>query len=347
MTCIDMSTATENDTITAIPGIEIGHYRDHEAPRGVTVIRFPREGAIASVDVRGGAPGTRETDLLDPMNTVERIHAIVLAGGSAYGLESAAGVMACLEEEGIGFRAGSSDLVIPIVPAAVVFDLFVGDGLVRPTKSWGYRACKSANDDPVESGNIGAGRGATVGKILGPKRVMKGGLGSFAMDLPGGIRIGALVVVNAFGDVIDPKTGEIVAGTRGETKGQFANSVHVLLGNTGPDIPQGTNTTIGIVATNARLNKIQVRKIAQMAHNGLARVIQPVHTPFDGDTIFAVSIPEKDLDGNSGKALTMIAVAAGEVLEKAVLLAVREARTIADIPANRDWKDRDQELHLP
>nr|VFK58274.1 MAG: L-aminopeptidase/D-esterase [Candidatus Kentron sp. TUN]VFK61123.1 MAG: L-aminopeptidase/D-esterase [Candidatus Kentron sp. TUN]VFK70206.1 MAG: L-aminopeptidase/D-esterase [Candidatus Kentron sp. TUN] len=247
--------------------------------------------------MRGAAPGTRETDLLDPVNMVERIHALVLAGGSAYGLESASGVMACLEEENIGFQVGPG-LVVPIVPAAVIFDLSVGNPRIRPTKAWGYKACKSANDSPVKSGNIGAGLGATVGKILGQERAMKGGLGSFVMDLPGGIQVGAIVVVNAFGDVVDPETGEI----------------------------------------NARLSKIQLRKVAQMSHNGLARAIRPAHTLFDGDTVFAVSIPRKDLHGDPGKNLMTIAVAAEKVLEKAILLAVERAETTAGIPASHDWK---------
>jgi len=330
-----MSVSAENNTITAIPGIRVGHYQDREALRGVTIIRFPREGAIASVDVRGSAPGTRETDLLDPINMVERIHAIVLAGGSAYGLESASGVMACLEEEDIGFRVSSMNLVIPIVPAAVIFDLALGDPRIRPTKAWGFKACKSASDAPVASGNTGAGLGATVGKILGPKRAMKGGLGSFVIELPGGIKVGAIVVVNAFGDVVDPKTGEIIAGARGEIKGQFANSTQVLLNNIGHNAFPGTNTTIGVVATNARFDKTQLRKVAQMAHNGLARTIRPVHTLFDGDTIFAISVPEKEFQGAP---LMMIAVAAEKVLEEAIRLAIGKAETIADIPAARDWK---------
>nr|VFK08561.1 MAG: L-aminopeptidase/D-esterase [Candidatus Kentron sp. LPFa]VFK25164.1 MAG: L-aminopeptidase/D-esterase [Candidatus Kentron sp. LPFa] len=334
-----MSDATENNTITAIPGIRVGHCEDRAALRGVTVIRFPEEGAIASVDVRGSAPGTRETDLLDPMATVERIHAIVLAGGSAYGLDAASEVMACLEDENIGYRASALDISIPIVPAAVIFDLFVGDPLIRPTREWGLHACRVASDAPVALGNVGAGLGATVGKTLGLERRMKGGLGSFVMNLPGGIRVGALVIVNAFGDIMDPRTDKIIAGVRGEKKGQFADSIRLFLHNIGPATPQRTNTTIGVVATNARLSKIQLRKVAQMAHNGLARSIRPVHTIFDGDTIFAVSVPGRDIEGDPGRGLMMIAVAAGRVLEEAIRLAVAEAEMVAGIPAARDWED--------
>nr|VFK44934.1 MAG: L-aminopeptidase/D-esterase [Candidatus Kentron sp. TC] len=333
-----MSIAAKNNTITAIPGIRVGHHEDRAALRGVTVIRFPKDGAIASVDVRGSAPGTRETDLLDPIAMLERIHAIVLAGGSAHGLEAASGVMTRLEEENIGYRAGVIDIKIPIVPAAVIFDLSVGDPLIRPTREWGLHACRAASDAPVALGNVGAGLGATVGKALGLERRMKGGLGSFAMNLPGGIRIGAIAIVNAFGDIVAPKTDTIIAGARGEKRGQFADSIRVLLDNIGHPPPQGTNTTIGIVATDAHLNKMQLRKVAQMAHNGLARTIRPVHTLFDGDTIFAVSVPEREIAGDPGKALMMIAVAAENVLETAIRLAITEAETVADIPAARDWQ---------
>nr|VFJ96369.1 MAG: L-aminopeptidase/D-esterase [Candidatus Kentron sp. LFY] len=329
--------AAKNNTITAIPGIRVGHYEDRDALRGMTVVRFPRQGAIASVDVRGSAPGTRETDLLDPMGVVERVHAIVLSGGSAYGLESASGVMARLEEEDIGFRTGSSDLVIPIVPAAVIFDLLVGNPLVRPTGDWGYESCRRASSAPVTPGNVGAGLGATVGKLFGSERAMKGGLGSFAMELPGGIEVGAIVVVNAFGDVVDPKTGGIIAGARGEMAGQFADSIQVLLNSAGHGPLRGMNTTIGIVATNARLNKIQLRKVAQMAHNGLARAIRPVHTLFDGDTVFAVSVSEREIEGEPGRSLMMVAVAAQEVLERAIGIAVAEAESVPGIPAARDY----------
>ena len=322
----------ENNTITAISGIRVGHYENREALRGVTVVRFPKEGAVASVDVRGSAPGTRETDLLDPINTIQRIHALVLTGGSAYGLESASGVMMRLEEERIGYPAGPN-LVVPIVPAAVIFDLSVGDSRIRPTRDWGYLAALSASRAPVKSGNVGAGLGATVGKLLGADRRMKGGLGSFVWTLPDGIKVGALVVVNALGDVVDPKSG-IIAGARGETPGSFADSTQALMDGVESPVLTGTNTTIGVVATNARLDKTQLRKMARMAHNGLAKTIHPAHTILDGDTIFAVSVPEEsESRENPSVNFMAIAVAGEKALAKAILLGVKRAESIAGIPA--------------
>nr|VFJ92505.1 MAG: L-aminopeptidase/D-esterase [Candidatus Kentron sp. H]VFJ93413.1 MAG: L-aminopeptidase/D-esterase [Candidatus Kentron sp. H]VFK00220.1 MAG: L-aminopeptidase/D-esterase [Candidatus Kentron sp. H] len=319
--------SVENRTLTAIPGIAVGHYEDRAALCGVTVLRFlSQEGAIASVDVRGSAPGTRETDLLDPINTIQRVHAIVLTGGSGYGLEAA----------GVGYRVGPG-LLVPIVPAAVIFDLSLGDSRVRPTKAWGYQACESASRDPLASGNVGAGLGATVGKVFGARRRMKGGLGSFVIGLPGGIKVGALVVVNAFGDIVNPENGEIVAGARGARQGAFIDTTRAILESaTEPDAAQVMNTTLGVVATNARLDKTQLRKIAQTAHDGLARTIRPVHTLFDGDTIFAVSAPAGDLSAG----LMAVAVAAERALERAVLLAVETAETVPGAPAARDWNPK-------
>ena len=249
----------ENNTITAIPGIRVGHYTDLENLKGCTVIRFWPEGVTAAVDVQGSAPGTRETDLLDPVNLVDKVHAVVLSGGSAYGLDAASGVMTCLERENTGFPAGEG-IVVPIVPAAVLFDLNVGNSRVRPTAAWGLQACGRADTSPVQMGNVGAGTGATVGKFLGMGCAMKSGLGSALRRLPGGVMVGALVAVNALGDVVDPDTGRIVAGIRGDTPGTFQSSVQVVLDQKIETVFPGTHTTIGIVATNIPFSKAQLKR---------------------------------------------------------------------------------------
>src|SRR5262249_6584090 len=232
-------------------------------------------------------PGTRETDLLDPVNTIEQVHAIVFSGGSAFGLDAATGVVRYLEERGIGFDARVAK--VPIVPAAILFDLGVGDPKIRPTADCGYRAATAAATDPVQEGNVGAGAGATVGKLAGSKRAMKGGLGTASITLPDGLTVAALVAVNAAGDVVDPSTGKVVAGVRTEDgKGLVDIRTFIRAGVLNQAKP-GQNTTIGVIATNARLTKAQAAKVAQMAHDGFARAISPSHTPFDGDTIFTVA----------------------------------------------------------
>src|SRR5713226_2766618 len=264
-----------HDDITDIPGIRVGHYTNLEAATGCTVILCDTP-AIGGIDVRGGAPATRETDLLHPLHMVEEVHAIVLTGGSAFGLDSASGVMRHLEEHNIGIDVGVAK--VPIVPAAAIFDLALGSATVRPDAAAGYRACEQATADAVTQGNAGAGTGATVGKIAGPSFMMKGGLGSASTQLSDGTLVGALVVVNALGDVIDPQTWQVVAGTRHPSGHGF------LAAN-----PFG-NTTIAVVATNASLTKGQTNKIAQMAHDGIAQTIRPAHTMFDGDTIFGLAM---------------------------------------------------------
>lgn len=331
--------AESNNTITAIQGIRVGHYTDSESMRGCTVVRFPVGGATAAVDVRGSAPGTRETDLLDPVNLVDKVHAIVLSGGSAYGLDAASGVMSCLEKENVGFPVDEGT-VVPIVPAAVLYDLGIGNAKVRPSSNWGFQACRTTDSSPVKEGNVGAGAGATVGKLLGKKRAMKSGLGSAIHHLPGGAQVGTLIAVNALGDVIDPDTGNIVAGTRGEEKGSFHSSVRIVLDQKAEDVFPGRNTTIGIVATNIPLSKAQLKKVAQMAHDGMARVITPAHTMYDGDTIFAVSVPARNASSRiaSADTVNLAGVAAADVVAKAILQAVKQAESVRDCPAASDWK---------
>jgi L-aminopeptidase/D-esterase-like protein len=321
--------------ITDIEGIFIGHETDEKALTGCTVI-FCKEGVIGGVDQRGGAPGTRETDLLRPMHMVEKVHAILLAGGSAYGLSAAAGVMKYLEENEIGFNAGVAR--VPIVPAAILFDLGIGDSSIRPDEEMGYQAAKNASSEPPAEGNVGAGTGCTVGKILGPGQAMKSGIGTASLEIGGGVIVGAIVAVNAFGDIIDPHTQKIIAGARAKqvgpfklgTEAYFANTLEVmrtLAGRTIISFASRTNTVIGVIATNAKLDKNQTNKIAQMAHNGLARTIRPTHTMFDGDTIFALSTGKKKVDVN------IVGAFAAEVMEQAVLRAVKSAKSAGGLPS--------------
>jgi L-aminopeptidase/D-esterase-like protein len=288
-------------------------------------------GAVAGVDVRGSAPGTRETDLLDPVNTVEKVHAVVLSGGSAFGLDAASGAVRYLDEHGIGFETEFGK--VPIVPAAVLFDLNVGDPKIRPNAECGYRAAAGASPGPVAEGNVGAGSGATVGKLGGAARAMRGGLGTASVTTPGGLVVAALVVVNAVGDIIDPATGRVVAGIR-TPDGKALADARVLM-RTGALTPAGTigrNTTIGVVATNATLTKAQATKVAQMAQDGLARAIWPAHSPFDGDTIFALSTGAR----TGAPDIMTIGSLAADVVAEAILRAVRAAKGIAGYPAAGD-----------
>lgn len=322
----------------AVSGIEVGQYEPEGLPTGCTVV-LAREGAVAGVDVRGSAPGTRETDLLDPRNTVDRVHAVVLSGGSAFGLAAADGTVRFLEEAGIGYPVGP--FRVPIVPAAILFDLGVqGPGAVRPGPECGYRAAAAANADPVRRGNAGAGAGATVGKSRGLARAMKGGLGSASLRFPDGLVVAALIAVNAVGDVVDPADGAVVAGVRNED-GTLADARELLLESlSGPPSAAegeasgpfaGANTTIGVVAVNAPLTKAQAGKVAEMAHDGLARTIYPVHTPSDGDTLFALSTG----DGPEVR-VGRIGALAAEAVARAVLDAVRSAESLPGLPAVRD-----------
>jgi len=315
-------------SITDVKGIKVGSREDLKALTGCTVVLTGPEGAVCGVDVRGSAPGTRETDLLSPVNMIEKVHAVVLSGGSAFGLDAACGVMDFLEERGIGYPVGPT--VVPIVPAAVLFDLGVGDYRVRPDRQMGYLACKDAGDE-VREGNVGAGAGATVGKIRGYDYCTKSGLGSWSVTLESGLTVGAIVAVNAVGDVIDPSSGKIIAGARKDGGQGFLGTTEALKK---AGIPvrynKGANTTIGVIACNARLDKSRVNKIAQMAHDGLARVINPVHTMHDGDTIFALATGELTAD------VDLVGCLAQEVLAEAVLRAVYSAETIQGYRCYKD-----------
>ncbi|MBP8310715.1 MAG: P1 family peptidase [Burkholderiaceae bacterium] len=308
----------EGGALTEVPGIKVGHFTDTRRPTGCTVI-LTEAGATGGVDVRGAAPGTRETDLLSPGNLVEKVHAVVLAGGSAFGLDSASGVVRWLEERGIGYPAGPA--TVPIVPAAILFDLGVGDHRIRPDAAAGYAACQAATATRPAEGSVGAGAGATVGKLHGMERAMRGGLGTASVKV-GGITVGALVAVNAVGDVIDPTSGRIVAGLRSADGRRIVGTLPSLLAGEMPaGLSAGMATTIGCIATDAQLTKAQAHKVAQMAHDGLARTIDPVHTMFDGDTIFVLATGISGLPGNPS-ALGAIAAA---VMATAVLRAVRQA----------------------
>ncbi len=317
--------------LTAVPGIRVGHATDPVGLTGCTVV-LCEEGAVGGVDQRGGAPGTRETDLLHPMHLVEKVHAVLLAGGSAFGLAAADGVMRYLEERGIGYDTMVAR--VPIVPAAILFDLNVGDSRARPDAAMGYAACQAAGDGPVAEGNVGAGTGATVGKILGIGRAMKSGIGTAAVDLGNGLVVAALIAVNPLGDVVDPATGAILAGARRPDADEPADTLALMRALLGGASPFATtpNTVIGVVATNARLTKEQAGKVAQMAHNGLARAVRPAHTMYDGDTIFALATGEKAADVN------LIGAFAAEVMAEAIVRAVKAAEGLPGLPAWRDLR---------
>ena len=323
-----------NDAITDIPGLRVGHAQDEEALTGCTVV-LCEDGAIGGVDQRGGAPGTRETDAMHPMHMVNEVHAVVLAGGSAFGLDAATGVVNYLEERGVGFDVRVAK--VPIVPAAILFDLGIGRADVRPDAEMGYQACQNASADPPAEGNIGAGTGATVGKIIGMAGAMKSGIGTASLEIGSGVIVGAIAAVNVFGDVVDPDTGQIVAGARVVQKGPvkigkgpyFADTLCVmetLIGRTVLGFMSRENTAIGVVATNAKLNKEQINKVAQMAQDGLARTVRPAHTMLDGDTIFALATGEKKADVN------IVGAFAAEAFAEAVLRGVRAAKPAAGLP---------------
>lgn len=317
--------------LTAVPGVRVGHHTLTERTTGCTVV-VVEAGAVAGGAVLGGAPGTRETDLLSSINTIQRAHAVVLAGGSAFGLDAATGVVRYLEERGIGFDVGVAK--VPIVPAAILFDLAVGgDPSVRPTADCGYRAAASAHTGAVLEGNVGAGAGATVGKLAGYERAMKGGVGTAAFHLAGGAIVAALVAVNAAGDVIDPASGAVIAGVRTPDGRRLADvrtlvRSGALTRNAGP----AHNTTIGVVATNASLTKSEANRVAQMAHAGLARAITPIHTPVDGDAIFVLATGTLDAPVD----VLILGALAADAVAEAVVRGVRAAASIPGFPAARD-----------
>ncbi|MCF8146528.1 MAG: P1 family peptidase [Deltaproteobacteria bacterium] len=313
--------------VTDIEGISVGHAQDLKAATGCTVI-IGREGVTAGVDVRGGAPGTRETDLLDPVNLVQQIHGVVLSGGSSFGLDAACGVMQYLEEEGIGFDAGVTK--IPIVCGAVLFDLAVGDYTVRPDRKMGHAACLDAGIPGCAEGCVGAGAGATVGKILGMDRCMKSGLGAICVRT-GELEMGAIVAVNCLGDVIDPETGETLAGVLDEEgKGRLNTEEIMVRQFAHRRMTFGGNTTIGSVVTNARLTKPEAKKVASMAHNGYGRTLRPAHSMFDGDTIFALATGRVDAD------VSVVGMLAARVVEQAVVRAVKKATSLCGLKAYSD-----------
>ena len=331
---VPTASARQAEGLTAIPGIRVGHFTLSERPTGCTVVLVER-GAVGGVDVRGAAPGTRETDLLAPMNTVQQVHAVVLSGGSAFGLAAAGGVMRYLEARQIGFDVGVAR--VPIVPAAILFDLDVGGRPdVRPTAECGYRAAEAATTGPVAEGNVGAGAGATVGKLLGGGRAMKAGIGSAARELASGLIVAVLVAVNAVGDVIDPSSGEVVAGARTEDGLGLVDVRNLIREGFTGNSESGRNTTLAVVATNALLDKAQINKVAQMAHDGLARAIFPAHTPWDGDVIF--SLATGDYEGEGG--VFLIGALAADLVAEAVVRAVRAAEGIPGYPAVRDLTSR-------
>ncbi len=324
-----------NTTITAIPGIKVGHVTLAERPTGCTVILAPN-GTVGGVDQRGGSPGTRETDLLDPSNNVQIVNAIVLAGGSAYGLDAATGTMKWLEEQGIGYPVGAAG-VVPIVPSAILFDLgFGGNPKIRPTADCGYKAAALASDAAVAEGNVGAGAGATVGKSGGARfgaggGSMKAGVGSASITLPNGLIVAAIVAVNAVGDIIDPSTGQVIAGARG-ADGKLLDA-RTLLRNGGANPSRAAeNTTIGVVATNAKLTKVQAQRMAMMANDGYARAISPVHTPSDGDTIFSLATGSWTGTADYGQ----IGALAAEVMADAIVRAAVMATSSNGLPSARD-----------
>ena len=326
------------NAITDVPGIKVGHAHDGEALTGCTVILCER-GAVGGVDQRGGAPGTRETDPLRPMHLVQKVHAILLSGGSAFGLDAATGVVRFLEERRVGFNVRVAK--VPIVPAAILFDLGIGRADVRPDAAMGYAACINASTDRPAEGNAGAGMGATVGKILGMGRAMKSGLGTASVRLGRGVVVGAIVAVNPFGDVIDPASGSILAGARpaqvGPVRiggpGRFADTLKVMKSLAGKAVLRlGSrgNTVIGVIATNAGLSKEEANKVAQMGHDGIARSVRPAHTMLDGDTLFALSTGRRQADVN------IVGAYGAEVVAQAVVRAVLSASAAGGLPAAKD-----------
>jgi L-aminopeptidase/D-esterase-like protein len=309
--------------LTDIPGLRVGHASDFEALTGCTVI-LCESGAVGGVDVRGSATGTEELGALDPGHVTSHIHAVVLSGGSAFGLETASGVRRYLERRGIGFQTGAA--IVPIVAGAILYDLSIGKANVRPTREMGEAAANAATIDAVAEGCVGAGTGATVGKVLGMKQAMKGGIGTATVELPGEVLVSALVAVNAYGDVRDPSTGKIVAGARTSPEARdFANADEQVKRGARAGFGR-TNTTLAVVATNARLSKVGAKKLAEFGSLGMARSISPVNTMFDGDVVFALSCGKTEADINA------LGVAAAEAVSQAILRAVRKARTMGGVP---------------
>jgi L-aminopeptidase/D-esterase-like protein len=325
--------STRTPSLTDVEGILVGHHTLEARPTGCTVItaRWP---FVAGIDVRGGAPGTRETDLLRVENTVGEVNAVLIAGGSAFGLDSAAGVMKYLEEQGRGFEVGA--IRVPIVCAAILFDLMLGDPKVRPDAGAGYAAARDASDAPVAEGNVGAGAGCTVGKMLRGNHAMKSGLGSWSQRTADGLVVGALVAVNAVGDIVDPGSGKIIAGARSSSRGGFLNIMEQIRRGEQSKAVSHENTVVGVVATNAALTKAQCTKVAQMAQDGLARCISPSHTPWDGDTVFAIATGKWASEARPVD-VGVVGALAADVLATAILRGIRSAESWGDYPAATSW----------
>ena len=314
-----------NQTITAVSGLEAGHYTDAKNATGCTVF-LCREGAVGGVDVRGGSPGTRETDLLRPAHRVDQVHAIVLSGGSAYGLDAASGVMTYLESQGIGFKVGSA--IVPIVSSAILYDLGLISSEVRPCAEDGKTACLAASSEPMPEGSVGAGTGATVAKLGGADRGVKGGIGTASMTLSSGQTVAAAVAVNAVGGVWDYNNGQLLVGPR-RANGGFDDPVAMLIEGL-DNAPSGpVNTTIGLVATDAKLNKEEANYLARVSHDGLALAIRPCHTVRDGDTMFAMATGKNE----SKLDLTSLGASAVEVTAQAVICAIQQATGLGGIPS--------------
>jgi L-aminopeptidase/D-esterase-like protein len=319
-----------NNAITDVPGFQVGHAQDTKGATGCTVILCP-PGTVGGVDVRGSAAGTRQIDSLQPFHFVDEVHAVLLSGGSAFGLDSSGGVAEFLEEKSIGYQTSAGK--VPIVPTAIIYDLGLGEGKVRPDKKMGFQACANAKAGPVSEGSIGAGTGASVGKLFGIPFATKGGIGTASLLSPSGVIVGALVVVNAFGDVVDPQNRKIIAGARDpKNPDRFVDSAAMI--KKGAAMPKWNagfqNTTLGVIATNVKLSKRQTSKVAQMAQSGLVRTISPIHSTVDGDLVFALSTGEMQEDVNT------IGLMAEEALALAVVRAIRSADGLGLLPAHKD-----------
>lgn len=297
-----------------VPGIRVGHAQNEQARTGCTVI-LPDVEAVAGVDVRGSAPGSREIELLKPVRLVQTVHAILLTGGSAFGLEAAGGVMAYLEEQGIGYDTGVAK--VPLVPTAVIYDLAVGDAKIRPDSEMGRRACEAAQSDTIEEGLVGVGTGATVGKMAGQENAMLGGVGTCSAEIGDTTIVGVLTVVNSLGNVVDPKTGTIIAGARSPNGSGFVDAAMFLHQHGSGPFSRNTNTTLSVIATNARLTRESAIKVAQMAQDGIARAIRPAHTMFDGDTIFVISVGDQEVDVN------VVGAVGADLVEESIVRAVK------------------------
>jgi L-aminopeptidase/D-esterase-like protein len=336
--CKEKRMATLTNCITDVPGITAGHAQDLNALTGCSVI-LCEAGAVGGVDQRGGAPGTRETDALRPMHLVNRVHGIILSGGSAFGLDAASGVMRFLEEKGIGYNSGV--VRVPIVSSAILFDLGLGDSKVRPDAEMGYQACQAASKQKLAQGNVGVGTGASVGKLFGMSRAVKTGVGCASVDADGGLIVGALVAVNAFGDIVSPQNGTIIAGARSIQKGPFhlgqdllfADTLSVMKTMIGRQIfriASSQNTMIGVVASNARLTREETNKVAQMAQDGLAMTVRPAHTMFDGDTLFALSTQHVHANVN------IVGALAAQVVAQAIINGVLNAEPAGGLPSAKN-----------